>query len=400
VSNPVRAAVASLTAPTQGCVSQPDLTVPDGDDASSGKIGGRGTSDKGGAPSRYPALDALRGVAATCVVFHHLVIRWPANVPTLLPHSLAYVAQGLGHPSVVLFFVLSGFVLTLSHHTRRTMAYGHFVLLRISRLYPAYYAALALMVACVWIAQGPIGTFDIPAILRSLSLVATNNSDISADPVIWSLVHEMRFSLAFPFLMMILLRSGTAFLVVATLLAIVPDLMLRAHGLAPDYLLMDEAGLNACITTLYFGSFMVGMYAATVRLARDRAWRLGTAAALGVTGAAILVVLLRPVVKIDFVLAVPLAGVMLIATTDSVLSRVLCQPFLQWLGRISYSLYLVHLPLMAMVATLGGFAGSRFGYPIVAIIVSFAVAELFQRFVEAPGTAYGKRFARFLSGPA
>jgi len=105
--------------------------------------------------SRFYSLDALRGVAALCVVFWH----WQhffyagtkpghmdlARLPFARWFHLAYVR---GELAVDLFFCLSGFIfywLYAERVSRRTITGGHFAWLRFSRLYPLHLATLALV---------------------------------------------------------------------------------------------------------------------------------------------------------------------------------------------------------------------------------------------------------------
>ena len=105
--------------------------------------------------SRFYSLDALRGVAALCVVFWH----WQhffyagtkpghvdlARLPFERWFHLAYVR---GELAVDLFFCLSGFIfywLYADRVSRRTITGGHFAWLRFSRLYPLHLATLALV---------------------------------------------------------------------------------------------------------------------------------------------------------------------------------------------------------------------------------------------------------------
>ena len=86
--------------------------------------------------SYFPALDGLRAVAIAAVLWHHAL---PAAAG-------GWVARG--HVGVRLFFALSGFLISsrLLAERRATgsMALGHFWLRRSLRIFPLYYAVLAL----------------------------------------------------------------------------------------------------------------------------------------------------------------------------------------------------------------------------------------------------------------
>jgi peptidoglycan/LPS O-acetylase OafA/YrhL len=115
----------------------------------------------------------------------------------------------------------------------------------------------------------------------------------------------------------------------------------------------------------------LGSFAVTGRI--DPQLGIGLAGALPLTGIAVLIVLL---------IGWPVAR-----QTMSV------RPIV-WLGERSYSLYLVHLPLVALLGV--GFAVSRAAVWFVALCVasSLAVMVVFYRYVERPSAALASRFAR------
>ena len=92
--------------------------------------------------SRYDSLDSMRGIAAALVVLNHCycafadksegAVWWLANTPLRMLVS--------GRPSVILFFVLSGFVLAVS--LEKGMKYRDFVVRRFCRIYLPFAASL------------------------------------------------------------------------------------------------------------------------------------------------------------------------------------------------------------------------------------------------------------------
>lgn len=86
---------------------------------------------------RFEELDSLRGFAALSVVFFHFT----------MGRESADWGFRLGTAGVDLFFMISGFVILLSlEHIKKT---GHFVINRISRLYPTYWASVTLTFAVI-----------------------------------------------------------------------------------------------------------------------------------------------------------------------------------------------------------------------------------------------------------
>ena len=172
-------------------------------------------------PSRHlPELDALRGVAAMVVLLNHFQAAWLRTAhPAWLAHP-AYVPPLWlllnGHASVILFFLLSGFVLSLPRLHGARPGYAVYVLRRICRIYLPYLAALLVSVAACslffrlrldgrllpefW-PQRP----DLASVLQHAAMLGRLNVWRYDGPA-WSLVHEMRISLIFPLLLFCALR--------------------------------------------------------------------------------------------------------------------------------------------------------------------------------------------------
>jgi peptidoglycan/LPS O-acetylase OafA/YrhL len=92
---------------------------------------------------RFVELDALRGVAACTVVLHHLAQAYSFESPWYLRPLVA------GHEAVILFFTLSGFVLSLPFWNRGSNGpYGQYLIRRFFRIYVR--CTLAECTACLY----------------------------------------------------------------------------------------------------------------------------------------------------------------------------------------------------------------------------------------------------------
>jgi peptidoglycan/LPS O-acetylase OafA/YrhL len=165
---------------------------------------------------RFYELDSLRGLAAITVVFHHFSRICPESFTHLLIRTPLRLLIA-GHQAVILFFLLSGFVLTQPYKKKNTLSYGHFLLKRVCRIYLPYLGALALAILCdlSFPAHGPSNNYWInytwsqPVTARLvlqhvIFLGVYNWSQFNA--AFWSLVYEMRISLVFPFIAVAVLR--------------------------------------------------------------------------------------------------------------------------------------------------------------------------------------------------
>jgi peptidoglycan/LPS O-acetylase OafA/YrhL len=106
---------------------------------------------------RYAELDALRGLAAMVVVIGHFQHLFSVKVSPLsyllfrTPINILFA----GHEAVILFFLLSGYVLSLPF-LRAPQSYPVFVVRRVFRIYLPYLAALGLAIAGAYFFHGTI----------------------------------------------------------------------------------------------------------------------------------------------------------------------------------------------------------------------------------------------------
>lgn len=360
-----------------------------------------------------PELDALRGLAAIVVVLNHgQQVCIAAGAPAWLAHPrhnpLVWLLVN-GHASVILFFLLSGFVLTLPRLRGPAQPYTQFVLRRFVRIYPPYLAALAVAVfACGALSGRPsYGDFaavhwprvpDAASLLQHVFMLA--RFDIFRyDGPVWSLVHEARISLLFPLIAFAAMRLR-AF---ATLGVALGCAVLSSFSMV--YLeggLSGQVQMTAWSLTLgYCGIFLLGSALARRHQAcaqlLDRLPRVGRAT----LGIAALVLYLYPGATwgalnlADFWIAC--AGLVLLAfclRRQGLPARLLRMRPMQWIGKVSYSLYLVHLPVLLVLSTV------CYGrVPLPAVMALYAVFSLLfavalHHLVEVPCIALGRRIGR------
>jgi peptidoglycan/LPS O-acetylase OafA/YrhL len=155
------------------------------------------------------ALTSLRGVAALWVFLFHLDIKRPL-LPTLVRTLLA---TDRGYIAVDLFFVLSGFVLAWTYRQsfekrRFALAYPDFLLRRVARVMPLNAVIVLVLTAAVWTAPDlAADTFaaakDPWAVLANLFLVQDWGLYPSIDKPAWSVSVEMAVYLTYPLLLAI-----------------------------------------------------------------------------------------------------------------------------------------------------------------------------------------------------
>lgn len=334
--------------------------------------------------ARVTTVDCLRGVAALSVVWFHVTNGTPlAGAPEWLRASGRRGALG-----VEVFFVISGFVIPLALHAARYQVhdYGRFVLRRLVRLDPPYFASIALAIGLAYASaalpgfRGRPPSYPLPLLLSHIAYANKFFGLQSVIPVYWSLSLEFQYYLLVGLLFPLIgyRRRVVRYAALAVMAAValgVPTLLLVFR-----WIFLFELGTLA----YYLRERMIGVpeYGVGVALAAA-----GTYVTLG-----------------PGVAMVGLAATLLIAFV------VIDNPLLLFLGDISYSLYLVHVPIGGRVMN----AGTRFQLgsataallALAALATAIGAAYLFHLKIERPARAwaaripYGTRTGRLPTGAA
>ncbi|HEY9680296.1 MAG TPA: acyltransferase [Oculatellaceae cyanobacterium] len=306
---------------------------------------------------RLEFLDGLRALTALYVVAYHAFLQVWSVLRGIHPHGAAKFLFGwLAHGAygVVVFLVVSGFCLMLtvnnSNYQLKEGVLGFFVK-RAKRIVPPYYAAIALsFILATTVLKTPLGThFDIclPATLDGLRgnlLFIPELTKANTNHVFWSIGVEAKVYLLFP-LALILWRiiggiSTTTLMLLAGIY--VPTVSVQ---LAPW-------------CTHYTGLFALGMLAADFKTRRNILLTqiLKVASLLLVASIGALTWFVPAQVQIvhglDFQLAVGAATAAIMCLMKNgefnALKRFLSHKRLQIIGIASYSLYLIHAPLLQL----------------------------------------------------
>jgi peptidoglycan/LPS O-acetylase OafA/YrhL len=168
--------------------------------------------------NRLDELDSLRGLAASSVVISHLILVLPSIfIIEKLSNTPLHLFWG-GHESVILFFILSGFVLSFPYLNKKEPKYRYFIIRRVCRIYIPYIVSVLIsMFLMHFFNRGGIpelskwfnGTWNTPLSLKQLLnhfIMLGTFPSYTINPVIWSLVHEMRISIIFPILMVFVMN--------------------------------------------------------------------------------------------------------------------------------------------------------------------------------------------------
>jgi peptidoglycan/LPS O-acetylase OafA/YrhL len=323
-------------------------------------------------------LDGIRGLAALYVVADHVFLRtfhgYPADHAPFWAAWLIY-----GRFAVVVFIVLSGFSLALgpARHGWRLDAVGAFAGRRARRILPPYWAALAFSLAVAWliIPQPGHGMPDARSVFVNGLLVQNLIAAHSPNAAFWSMAVEAQLYVLLPLLLVLVRRRGAAVMVASVLIVVAMVGIFGPHIPSLDTFVIQSAPDLAAL-------FALGVLAAGVVSAGDarRSWPWPRLAAAAVA----------PVVAVvwwggsvwtqghlywvDLALGPAIACLLagLATGRPAWLVRLLDARPMRSLGSCSYSLYLTHAPIVAIVCQ--RIVAGRVAPGAAAFLVSLAIA--------------------------
>lgn len=346
-------------------------------------------------PGRFVFLDLLRAVAVCVVVYSHLVgifLHQHHDTSTLasafqgfVPRPLTLALQ-LGNFGVVLFFLVSGFVVT---HTGFAETPRQYAVKRFLRIYPMLVASVLLAAVLFGVGLHPVTTGELATVTPLTLLTNATLLDHLIAPLVvlvdvsWTLVIELLFY-ALLLVALPLLRRAV-WPVIAGELALVAVVMATAHLGGSSYFLF-------AMNLSYVPALLLGQCVWAVWSGRVPWWAgagLGLAAVAeyvwaGVPG------LGRDDHAFDLNLAFGFVVFVLALLAERRLRPIRLVGFL---ADRSYSLYLLH--------GLVGYAVMNVLYPLVGfplalvagVVATFLFVEAGFRWVERPGMRLARRLA-------
>ncbi len=349
---------------------------------------------------RLRHIDALRAIAALLVVWRHVADAFVGLGPQV---SGRWIAEwggllDVGRIGVVTFFLISGYVIPFSIDARRPAPIAGFLIKRFFRIYPAYWLSIPLGAATgYWLWGREFGWREI---LVNLTLLQDFLGVAAAQGLYWTLLVEWSFYLLCVLLFLARsLGSNVRLLMLAWGLTAIYSFEILVHWWTGASLLGIELALwclnlaMMLIGTLY-RRLIVERAQASSRLQAGYRCLLGwhlvllpcvVSAAIGIKGNA--------TVSYALGLAVFMLGMSWLQ---------LRLPLLDWLGRISYSIYLFHpvvfmslLWAMQWLPADSPLRALHLGvYLLVCTVLAILLADLVYRSVERPGIALGRRWAK------
>jgi peptidoglycan/LPS O-acetylase OafA/YrhL len=363
---------------------------------------------------RYHELDSIRGLAAMSVVFAHYLNIFPSSTKTNLIEYGPTRLLVAGNEAVLLFFLLSGFVLALPFLKGREinlLNYRDFAIKRVARIYLPYLAVILIAVMGNYL----LYTGDIkylstwfnnrwaePISLKAFidHVVFLGDYPKQFNTVTWSLVEELRISLIFPILMIFVLRfTWIKNVIFAFSLFLISILV---------YLIFGENSNDISGTISYSAIFVIGAILAKHK--DDLFSYLNQLSKINkllfIAGGLFLYVYAKPSfalnslfgvnefyrIKIDFWFTVSGAAMIVImAISFEKLSNLLSHNIINFFGKISFSVYLYHLIVLLSFVYIFDSILPIWVILVLSFAVTIGISTLSYYYIELPSMNFGKR---------
>jgi peptidoglycan/LPS O-acetylase OafA/YrhL len=313
----------------------------------------------------FTQLEAFRGFAAILVAWFHSAIINGDKLLLIKP----------GNIYVDFFFVLSGFVLMHAYADRigRGMSFYNFAVLRLARIWPLHMVMLGVFVlygAVQWLAFAQLGIGDGPDERNTFIALVYNVLLIHSLGVMdgltwnypsWSISVEYFTYLLFFGLVLISFKARFVLSAIASVLGFVALFWIAQMLGKTSILASYDYGTIRCIAGFFAGTAIYGVY-------RHAPLRLGRMAMTVIEAACLSLscwLIVQSTANGFYQFTAIVSFVVLIyvfASGRGVLSQIFSLPPFRFLGKISFSIYMVH----AIFMSVGGFLAKRvFHLPVV-----------------------------------
>lgn len=333
---------------------------------------------------RIDSIQALRGIAATMVAGFHLYAAALAETGA----AGAFAVFRHGEAGVDIFFVISGFIITLTAGMRPEQTATEFALARFWRIFPPYWIILALYLGLAAAARMATGSGqESPGMGALIISVLLLPYPAHVVVIAWTLSVEILFYALF---CLTFVRFGARAFVGAMLVWVALSQIYRGQDLVQSGWL--DIALNTVVLEFLFGAAIAFLHLGGRRLLHL------PALALGIAGLGLMLALPAPPwLGREFAWGVPAA---LIVHGALGWRRALPVPVVLW-GDSSYILYLLHLLVFSVLgrvigAALGSSAYGSGWVMLAMLAAAIGTAALASLWLERPYLRWVK--ARMMRG--
>lgn len=367
--------------------------------------------------NRFLALDGLRGVAALMVVLLHSHAEWTNHLTGNNFIQQSYLA-------VDLFFILSGLVISASysHSITNLREARNFIGLRFFRLYPLHIAMLGAWVCleCTKLVaqhalammpgpQAPFTGDNSPGMLMASVFVVNGLHVVDRlgwNGASWSISCEFAAYLLFSITVLSGLLKSRLFFIAGSLLGGFGYIVLAFTRGSLDVTV--DWGIIRCLAGFFFGMLI---YRLKHRLDCFLSPLLISILQVSLIITTTLVMSLMSGIANALVIPLLIFTIALLSSDKGLVARLLISAPAQFLGRISYSIYMVHsffvvclLIMLKRILSLPAVLNPLRDKPILLIdpwigdllvfglvVAVIATAYVTHRFIEEPGRLWGRR---------
>lgn len=282
------------------------------------------------------SLDCLRGLACLLVFFCHGV-----GGSDAYKHDWKFIFTA-GNEAVVLFFVLSGFVLTLAYNKSNKFNYLLYFKKRVFRIYPAYYLSIVIILFFAIIKSK--FDYSLTYILRNILLFTqTDNFDTLNSPS-WSLAYELIISTTILPLFWYFKRHKLIWWVLTSgiLFCVYVDYFIHIPAVTKKFPIE-----NPLIGIPYYSiSFLIGVLVCEYK---DHLVKYVTTALIPIY----IVLFFNFFLSYQYgsltLVSIGSAGIVVAAVKNGRVNRLLENKILLFYGKISYSFYILHAVVLEIV---------------------------------------------------
>jgi peptidoglycan/LPS O-acetylase OafA/YrhL len=282
--------------------------------------------------------------------------------------------------------------------------YPAYLVKRICRIYLPYLAALIVALVGCFFFHGLNGYDSWFRLTWSASpswalvrqhILFVGDYDVSAyNTAFWSLVQEMRISIFFPVLCFAIIRLRVVGSILAAASLVAASMYFDSRSWMPS-----TYSQTASCTSIFIVGILISLY-----LQKLQAWlsSLPRAVWWSLLSACLFLYIYSPLVGYHLHLAKPITGsllalgsggLILFSLSAEQIGRVLMGSAISFLGRVSYSIYLLHGTVLFAFAYIFHGRVSPLVWFVPYVGITLGAAKLFYRFVELPSIRLGKMLA-------
>lgn len=353
---------------------------------------------------RIASLDAVRGYAALTVLLAHTTVAGLYNNPSIWPYLEWSPFRFLwaGHQAVIVFFVLSGFALTMMINSANPFNMFRYLLARTARLYIPFISSLLFVAIVITVMKSNGFTWEkgwmgvvkpdlnFTTIYNHIKMLGFYNY-FEINPPAWSLVYEARISIVFPLILYFTRKLGLCFVLLSLLASLLSIFFMNSN----QHLYGIDALSSSLLTVHYSLFFTIGAYLALNVKRINEMVRKTNRNKMYLLLAFSLMLYCYP---FNNGWTLSQRGLGDIVTSVGAVGLILCSLKLKdgkflsvgiYFGKISFSLYLVHYTVLS-VGLLTLYSYNPFYVWAFTIPTSIVAAHLFTKLIDSPSISLSR----------